>query len=46
MFQRVADASLVRMTEKLDRPLLLTTDSDFITYRRHGRQVIPIVMPD
>lgn len=41
----LADASLVRMTETIDAPILLTTDSDFETYRRHGRQVIPRVTP-
>lgn len=40
-----ADACLVRMTEVLPDPLLLTTDSDFRVYRRHGRQVIPCVSP-
>jgi hypothetical protein len=25
---------------------LLTTDSDFRVYRRHGRLVIPVVLPD
>lgn len=42
----VADACLVRMTETLPEPLLLTTDSDFRVYRRHGRQVIPCALPD
>src|SRR5437868_15359199 len=32
------DACLVRMTEILSDPILLTTDSDFRIYRRHGRQ--------
>jgi uncharacterized protein len=41
----LADASLVRMTETIEFPTLLTTDSDFDTYRRHGRQVIPRVTP-
>jgi predicted nucleic acid-binding protein len=41
----LADASLVRMTETIDLAILLTTDSDFETYRRHGRQVIPRVTP-
>ena len=41
----LADASLVRMTETLAEPMLLTTDSDFRVYRRHGRQVIPTVLP-
>jgi predicted nucleic acid-binding protein len=40
-----ADACLVRMTETLNDPVLLTTDSDFRIYRRHGRQVIPCVLP-
>ena len=41
----LADASLVRMTEALDEPTVLTTDTDFHVYRRHGRQVIPCVTP-
>ena len=41
-----ADACFVRMTEIVDTPVLLTTDSHFRIYRRHGRQVIPIVAPD
>ena len=41
----LADACLVRMTETLDDPLLLTTDTDFRVYRRHGRQAVPCVMP-
>lgn len=41
----LADACLVRMTETLDDPLLLTTDTDFRIYRRHSRQAIPCVMP-
>jgi predicted nucleic acid-binding protein len=40
-----ADACLVRMTETLNDPVLLTTDADFRIYRRHGRQVIPVVLP-
>lgn len=39
------DACLVRMTEILSDPILLTTDGDFRIYRRHGRQVVPTVMP-
>lgn len=41
----LADASLVRMTETLADPIILTTDADFRVYRRHGRQVVPCVMP-
>lgn len=40
-----ADACLVRMTETLNDPLLLTTDADFRIYRRLGRQVIPCMLP-
>jgi predicted nucleic acid-binding protein len=42
----LADACLVRMTEVMAQPVLLTTDSDFRIYRRHGRQVVPCVLPD
>ena len=42
----LADACLVRMSETLPDPLLLTTDADFRVYRRHGRQAIPAVLPD
>ena len=41
----LADACLVRMSETLPDPLLLTTDADFRIYRRHGRQAIPAVLP-
>jgi predicted nucleic acid-binding protein len=41
----LADACLVRMSETLSDPLVLTTDTDFHIYRRHGRQVIPCLTP-
>ena len=41
----LANASLVRMTETLGDPILLTTDRDFRVYRRHGRQVVPCITP-
>ena len=41
----IADACLVRLTEILPDPLLLTTDSDFKIYRRHGRRTVPTRMP-
>jgi predicted nucleic acid-binding protein len=41
----LADASLVRMTEMLDDPVVLTTDRDFRVYRRHGRHMVPCLMP-
>jgi predicted nucleic acid-binding protein len=40
-----ADACLVRMSETLADPLILTTDSDFRIYRRHSRQVVPVLCP-
>jgi predicted nucleic acid-binding protein len=41
----LADACLVRMTEILANPTLLTTDEDFRSYRRNGRQIIPCAAP-
>lgn len=41
----LADAALVRMTETVADPVLLTTDADFHVYRRHGRQMVPAVTP-
>jgi uncharacterized protein len=41
----LADACLVRMTEIVADPLVLTTDADFRLYRRHGRQVVPCITP-
>jgi hypothetical protein len=41
----LADGCLVRMTEVLADPVLLTTDADFRVYRRHGRQILPGVTP-
>jgi len=41
----LADACLVRMTETFPDPLILTTGSDFLVYRRHSRQVVPCLIP-
>ena len=41
----LADACLVRMSETLADPVILTTDADFRMYRRHGRQVVPCMTP-
>ena len=41
----LADACLVRMSETLPDPVILTTDTDFRIYRRHGRQVVPCMTP-
>jgi uncharacterized protein len=42
----LADACLVRMSEQHADCVLLTVDSEFRDiYRRHGRQVIPTLLP-
>lgn len=41
----MADACLVRMSEILPAPVVLTTDADFKIYRRHSRQVVPCLLP-
>jgi predicted nucleic acid-binding protein len=41
----LADACLVRMAEVYPDPIVVTTDRDFIVYRRHSRQVIPCLLP-
>ena len=40
-----ADACLVRMAELHDDASIFTTDSDFRTYRKNGRQTIPLLAP-
>ena len=41
----LADACLVRMSELDENSVLFTFDRDFTFYRRHGRKVIPTLMP-
>jgi predicted nucleic acid-binding protein len=41
----LADACLVRMSEQYVDSFLLTFDSDFLIYRRHKNQLIPVIMP-
>ena len=41
----LADACLVRMTELDGSREVMTLDGDFLVYRRHGRHVIPLMMP-
>ena len=41
----VADACLVRMAEVMAHSTVLTLDRDFRLYRKHGRQVIPLLIP-
>lgn len=42
----LADACLVRMSEQHGSAVVLTLDSDFALYRRHRRQVVPMIRPD
>ena len=42
----LADACLVRLSERYSESLLLTCDSDFRLYRKNRRQIIPTMMPD
>lgn len=39
----LADACLVRMTERHTRSVVLTLDKDFSVYRRNGRHVVPVI---
>jgi predicted nucleic acid-binding protein len=41
----LADGCLVRMAEQHARAAVFTIDRDFQRYRKHGRQVIPTLMP-
>ncbi|MGH9947680.1 MAG: type II toxin-antitoxin system VapC family toxin [Pyrinomonadaceae bacterium] len=41
----LADACLVRMSEKIENSTVFTTDSDFLIYRKNGRQKIPLISP-
>jgi predicted nucleic acid-binding protein len=40
-----ADACLVRMTELAPDSQVFTADRHFRSYRRHGRQIIPLLAP-
>ena len=41
----LADACLVRLAELNEQAVVLTIDSDFGVYRKHGRRMIPFVAP-
>jgi predicted nucleic acid-binding protein len=41
----LADACLVRMAELHAGGTIFTLDGDFRVYRKHGRQIIPVLMP-
>ena len=42
----LADACLLRMAERYSSSVVVTLDHDFRVYRKHGRQVIPVKLPD
>jgi predicted nucleic acid-binding protein len=43
----LADACLVRMAEIHAEPMVVTVDAEFRdVYRRHGRKVIPALLPN
>ena len=41
----LADACIVRMSEIHDRHAVLTLDSDFLIYRKHGRASLALIHP-
>lgn len=41
----LADACLVRMAERCAESVVFTMDSDFMVYRKNGRQLIPMLAP-
>ena len=42
----LADACLIRLSELYDDSRVMTLDSDFHIYRRHGRKTIALLRPD
>ncbi len=42
----LADACMVRLSERHGRAKVFTLDSDFRFYRRHGNRTIPVLMPE
>ena len=41
----LADACLVRLAELYPQSPVSALDSDFVVYRKNGRQLIPIISP-
>ena len=41
----LADACIVRMAELFERHQVLTLDSDFSVYRKHGREPLVLILP-
>lgn len=42
----LADASLVRLSELIPHAVVFTLDTDFRFFRRRGRALIPVLMPE
>lgn len=42
----LADACLIRLSELNESCRVMTLDSDFHIYRRHGRKAIPLITPE
>jgi len=42
----LADACMVRLSERFHKFPVFTLDHDFRFYRRHGNKVIPVLLPD
>ncbi len=42
----LADACLVRMSELVKDSVVFTLDTDFWVYRKHGKEQIPLIIPD
>jgi hypothetical protein len=40
------DACVARMTEQIKGKVVFTTDNDFRAYRKNGRQLIPLIIPE
>ncbi|MCH7612875.1 MAG: type II toxin-antitoxin system VapC family toxin [Candidatus Marinimicrobia bacterium] len=41
----LADSCLVRMCEQISNSVICTLDSDFRTYRKERRNIIPLIIP-
>ncbi len=41
----LADLCLICMSERLRNHPIITVDADFLIYRRHQREAIPVLMP-
>jgi predicted nucleic acid-binding protein len=41
----LADICLICLSEREPKLLVITVDSDFLIYRRHQRERIPVIMP-